>query len=199
MSLHLEDQLCFALYSASRAVTAAYAPLLEPLGLTYPQYLVMLVLWEGDASSVKAIGEQLELDSGTLTPLLKRLEAQGLVRRARSTEDERVVEIFLTTDGTVLELTMANIWWRNGDVLSTPSLSTGVLPGVTRSAVMRVATELGYRVQEGEYPLASVLAADEAFTSSAVREVLPIVAIDGHELPRGEAARRVQAALEALR
>lgn len=99
MSLHLEDQLCFALYSASRAVTAAYAPLLEPLGLTYPQYLVMLVLWEGDGASVKAIGEQLALDSGTLTPLLKRLEAQGLVRRARSSEDERVVEIFLTTEG----------------------------------------------------------------------------------------------------
>jgi DNA-binding MarR family transcriptional regulator len=104
MSLHLEDQLCFALYSASRAVTAAYAPLLEPLGLTYPQYLVMLVLWEGDGSSVKAIGEQLALDSGTLTPLLKRLEAQGLVRRARSSEDERVVEIFLTTEGKRLKL-----------------------------------------------------------------------------------------------
>lgn len=104
MSLRLADQLCFSLYAASRAVTAAYAPLLEPLGLTYPQYLAMLVLWEEDGRSVKAIGEALALDSGTLTPLLKRLEAQGLVRRARSTVDERVVEIHLTAEGKKLKL-----------------------------------------------------------------------------------------------
>lgn len=99
MSLRLDDQLCFSLYAASRAVTAAYGPLLAPLGLTYPQYLVMLVLWETDGASVKRIGERLALDSGTLTPLLKRLEGQGLVERRRSTEDERVVEIHLTTEG----------------------------------------------------------------------------------------------------
>ncbi len=103
MSLRLADQLCFALYAASRAVTAAYTPLLAPLGLTYPQYLVMLVLWENDGASVKAIGEALALDSGTLTPLLKRLEAQGMVSRERSTVDERVVEIHLTKSGKALK------------------------------------------------------------------------------------------------
>jgi DNA-binding MarR family transcriptional regulator len=100
--LHLEDQLCFALYHASRALTRAYAPLLEPLGLTYPQYLVLLVLWQGDGMAVKALGERLALDSGTLTPLLKRLEHQGLVRRQRGEDDERVVRIHLTAAGRAL-------------------------------------------------------------------------------------------------
>jgi DNA-binding MarR family transcriptional regulator len=99
MNLRVDDLLCFSLYAASRAVTAAYAPLLAPLGLTYPQYLVMLVLWESDGVSVKSIGERLDLDSGTLTPLLKRLETQGLVERRRSTADERVVEVHLTGEG----------------------------------------------------------------------------------------------------
>lgn len=99
MSLRLDDQLCFALYSAQRAVTSAYGPLLAPLGLTYPQYLVMLVLWEEGEASVKHLGERLALDSGTLTPLVKRLEAQGLVEKARSTEDERVVVVSLTSAG----------------------------------------------------------------------------------------------------
>jgi DNA-binding MarR family transcriptional regulator len=99
MSLRLDDQLCFALYNASRAMTAAYAPLLEALELTYPQYLVMLVLWEHDGARVSAIGERLQLDSATLTPLLKRLEARALVERRRSSADERVVEVFLTQAG----------------------------------------------------------------------------------------------------
>src|SRR5438046_928275 len=81
--LHLDQQLCFALYRASRAVIRAYAPLLEPLGLTYPQYLALLVLWEQDGIAVKDLGERLALDSGTLTPLLKRLEQRGLVTRQR--------------------------------------------------------------------------------------------------------------------
>ena len=97
--LQLDDQLCFALYRASHALTRAYAPLLEPLGLTYPQYLVLLVLWEGDGLSVKDIGERLRLDSGTLTPLLKRLEQQGLVVRRRGEDDERVVRVHLTPAG----------------------------------------------------------------------------------------------------
>ena len=95
----LDNQLCFALYAASRAVVGAYQPLLEPLGLTYPQYLVMMVLWEEDGARVSRLGERLFLDSGTLTPLLKRLEAQALVERRRSTQDERVVEVFLTEKG----------------------------------------------------------------------------------------------------
>jgi len=100
--LQLDEQLCFALYNASRALTRAYAPLLEPLGLTYPQYLVLLVLWEHDGVPVKAIGERLRLDSGTLTPLLKRLEQQALVERRRGEDDERVVRIHLTPEGRAL-------------------------------------------------------------------------------------------------
>ena len=103
MSLALDRQLCFALYAASRAMTRAYGPLLERLGLTYPQYLVMLVLWDGDGVSIKALGERLELDSGTLTPLAKRLEADGLIRRRRSADDERVVELHLTAAGRALK------------------------------------------------------------------------------------------------
>ncbi len=100
--LLLDQQLCFALYAASRAVVQSYQPYLEPLQLTYPQYLVMLVLWECDGVTVKAIGERLFLDSGTLTPLLKRLEASGFVSRTRSGLDERQVLIHLTTTGKAL-------------------------------------------------------------------------------------------------
>lgn len=100
--LALDRQVCFALYAASRAVTAAYRPLLEPLGLTYPQYLVMLVLWERGRLQVREIGDALRLDSGTLSPLLKRLEAARLVTRARSPEDERQVVVDLTDDGRAL-------------------------------------------------------------------------------------------------
>ncbi|WP_201313343.1 MarR family transcriptional regulator [Dyella sp. EPa41] len=97
--LLLDQQLCFALYAASRSFTGLYRPLLEPLGLTYPQYLVMLVLWEQDGLTVRELGQRLQLDSGTLTPLLKRLQAAGLVDRQRRTEDEREVEIRLTVAG----------------------------------------------------------------------------------------------------
>jgi MarR family transcriptional regulator, organic hydroperoxide resistance regulator len=100
--LQLDDQLCFALYHASRALTRAYAPLLEPLGLTYPQYLVLLVLWERDGLPVKEVGDRLALDSGTLTPLCKRLEQQGLVERRRGEDDERLVRIHLTSEGRAL-------------------------------------------------------------------------------------------------
>jgi MarR family transcriptional regulator, organic hydroperoxide resistance regulator len=95
----LNRQVCFALYSASRAATAVYRPVLEELGLTYPQYLVMLVLWESEPRGVKELGEELGLDSGTLSPLLKRLESLGLVERRRSGEDERRVAIHLTPAG----------------------------------------------------------------------------------------------------
>jgi DNA-binding MarR family transcriptional regulator len=97
--LCLDNQLCFAFYAATRAIMQAYQPLLEELGLTYPQYIVMLVLWENDGLSVSEIGERLYLDSGTLTPLLKRMEAAGLVSRARSERDERVVLVHLTSAG----------------------------------------------------------------------------------------------------
>ena len=98
-ALALDSQLCFPLYAATRAMMQAYQPLLSALGLTYPQYLVLLVLWEHDGASVKQIGERLFLDSGTLTPLLKRLEVAGVVKRKRSTVDERIVEIHLSARG----------------------------------------------------------------------------------------------------
>lgn len=100
----LRRQVCFALYAASRATTALYRPLLDELGLTYPQYLVLLVLWERDGRTVKELGEELRLDSGTLSPLLKRMEAAGLVERHRTAGDERVVEVRLTAAGAELQV-----------------------------------------------------------------------------------------------
>ena len=105
--LQLDNQLCFKLYAASRAVIRAYKPMLDQLGLTYPQYLAMLVLWEWQQQppalpTVKALGERLLLDSGTLTPLLKRLEQQGLLQRRRSASDEREVHLALTPAGCAL-------------------------------------------------------------------------------------------------
>jgi DNA-binding MarR family transcriptional regulator len=101
--LRLDNQICFAIYSTAHAFNRVYKPLLDRLGLTYPQYLVMLVLWEKDGVSVNDIGERLFLDSGTLTPLLKRLEAAQLIKRTRSTEDERQVLIALTPQGQSLK------------------------------------------------------------------------------------------------
>ncbi|MFD3444608.1 MarR family winged helix-turn-helix transcriptional regulator [Microbacteriaceae bacterium 4G12] len=100
--LALQNQVCFQVAVAARSVLGVYRPILEPLGLTHPQYLVMLVLWESEDSSVRDLGTALRLDSATLSPLLKRLEAAGLVRRARSVEDERVVVVSLTAEGTAL-------------------------------------------------------------------------------------------------
>jgi DNA-binding MarR family transcriptional regulator len=101
-SLLLDDQFCFTLYAASRAVTGVYRPLLDAVGLTYPQYLVMLVLWQHGAAPVKDLITMLHLDYGTLTPLIKRLEANGLLERQRRADDERVVEVTLTPEGVAL-------------------------------------------------------------------------------------------------
>ena len=101
--LQLDNQLCFKLYAASRAVIRAYKPMLDALGLTYPQYLAMLVLWERDGQMVSELGERLSLDSGTLTPLLKRMEAAGWLQRQRSTTDERRVQVCLSADGLALK------------------------------------------------------------------------------------------------
>ena len=100
--LRLDQQLCFPLYAASNLMTRLYRPLLDELGLTYPQYLAMLVLWEASPCTVSALGERLLLDSGTLTPLLKRLETAGLVRRTRDATDERRVLVSLTDNGLAL-------------------------------------------------------------------------------------------------
>ena len=101
--LKIDNFICFALYSAGHAFTRLYKPLLEPLGLTYPQYLVMAVLWENDGRTVGEIGEKLLLESSTLTPLLKRLDTAGMVRRMRDRDDERVVRIQLTPEGAALK------------------------------------------------------------------------------------------------
>ena len=107
--LQLDNQLCFALYSTSLAMTKLYKPLLDEMGLTYPQYLVMLALWEKEGLMVSELGERLSLDSGTLTPLLKRLEATGLVSRLRDVADERRVHISLTAAGRKLKAQAAKI------------------------------------------------------------------------------------------
>lgn len=102
-ALKLENQLCFPLYAAAREVVKLYTPLLRPLGLTYTQYIAMMVMWERQTLTVKELGEQLFLDSGTLTPLLKKLEGQGLVNRKRSQKDERNLEVSITDKGRELQ------------------------------------------------------------------------------------------------
>ncbi|MCH5673927.1 MarR family winged helix-turn-helix transcriptional regulator [Streptomyces gilvus] len=125
-SLLLEDQLCFALYAAQRAVTAAYRPVLEELGLTYPQYLVLLVLWERGETTVKELGAALRLDYGTMSPLLKRLESAGFVRRERAAHDERSVLVACTGRGEELRERAARV---PGALLAATGLDTA---GVAR-------------------------------------------------------------------
>lgn len=108
-NLKLDHQLCFALYAATHSLTRAYRVSLEPLGITYTQYLVMLVLWENDGISVGKIAQRLELDSATLTPMLKRLETAGFVTRGRNLKDERIVEIKLTAAGNELQHVIAQV------------------------------------------------------------------------------------------
>ncbi len=127
--LQLDNQLCFALYSTSLAMTRLYKPLLDELGLTYPQYLAMLVLWEKDGLMVSELGERLYLDSGTLTPLLKRLESSGLISRIRAVEDERRVHITLTAAGRKLKARAARI---PGCILSVSQCSIPELMALTQ-------------------------------------------------------------------
>lgn len=127
--LQLDNQLCFALYSTSLAMTKLYKPMLEELGLTYPQYLAMLVLWEQDGLTVSELGERLYLDSGTLTPLLKRMETAGLVSRIRAVQDERRVHITLTAAGRKLKAKAAKI---PGCILSATQCSIPELVSLTQ-------------------------------------------------------------------
>ena len=127
--LLLDNQLCFALYSTSLAMTKLYKPLLDELGLTYPQYLTMLVLWEQDGLTVSELGQRLYLDSGTLTPLLKRLESSGLISRIRAVEDERRVHITLTAAGRKLKARAAKI---PGCILSASQCSIPELIALTQ-------------------------------------------------------------------
>lgn len=127
--LLLDNQLCFALYSTSLAMTKLYKPLLDELGLTYPQYLAMLVLWEKDGLTVSELGERLFLDSGTLTPLLKRLETSGFLSRLRDVQDERRVHISLTAAGRKLKSRAARI---PGCILSATQCSIPELVALTQ-------------------------------------------------------------------
>ena len=129
--LKLDNQLCFALYAASNAMGRLYRDRLEPLGLTYPQYLVMLVLWEQDGLTVKQIGARLHLDSGTLTPMLKRMEQAGRLQRGRDPDDERQVVIALTAEGRRLKAAMRKV---HSDL--------GCLLPLDRAAIGRLRTEL---------------------------------------------------------
>lgn len=108
-ALLLDNQLCFPLYAASRRIIRLYRPVLDPLGLTYTQYITLLALWERDDETVTALGERLYLDSGTLTPLLKKLESAGFVERQRNAEDERSVRIRLTERGRALKQQAAGV------------------------------------------------------------------------------------------
>jgi DNA-binding MarR family transcriptional regulator len=138
-SLLLDQQLCFALYAAQRAVTAAYRPLLDDLGLTYPQYLVLLVLWERGETSVKELAAALRLDYGTVSPLLKRLESAGLVRRARSVRDERSVRVAVTGRGEELRERAARV---PGALLAAT--------GLDATQVARLRAELGLLVERAD-------------------------------------------------
>ena len=127
--LQLDNQLCFALYSTSLAMTKLYKPMLEEMGLTYPQYLAMLVLWEQDGLTVSELGERLYLDSGTLTPLLKRMESAGLLSRLRAVQDERRVHITLTAEGRKLKAKAAKI---PGCIMSATQCSIPELVSLTQ-------------------------------------------------------------------
>lgn len=123
--LKLDNQLCFSLYVCSKEIIKKYKPLLDPLGLTYTSYITLLALWEQDDINVKDLGKKLYLDSGTLTPILKKLESQNFINRTRSTEDERSVNISLTNEGILLKEKAKNVYnelacslFNNSDELS---------------------------------------------------------------------------------
>jgi MarR family transcriptional regulator, organic hydroperoxide resistance regulator len=129
--MSLDEQLCFALYAASRAMTGCYRPGLDEVGLTYPQYLVMLVLWEHRSVSVNQLSDRLQLSTGTLSPLLKRLEAAGLLERRRRTDDERQVQLTVTDAGMALQ-----------ERTNTARSAVETASGMSRSEIARMRDEL---------------------------------------------------------
>lgn len=139
--LRLDLQICFALYGASHAFNRAYKPLLEPLGLTYPQYLVLMALWEKETATVKVLGEMLGLDSGTLSPLLKRLEQAGLITRKRGTLDERQVMIALTPDGAEMKAKAADVMRAIGEATGCSLDELGKLRDQLNALKMNLAKE----------------------------------------------------------
>ncbi len=177
------DEGVLRLFRTSLTLLATVAPLPPGLAALRARGIAMV--------TVRSSG------AGLLTGVKATSYATALAAVARAEREGADDALYLGEGETVLEATMANVWWRDGDVLSTPSLATGVLPGVTRAAVAGLAAGAGYRVREGSFTLPALLRSDEAFTSSAVREIMPVVAVDGLELHRGEAAVRLQALLEA--
>jgi DNA-binding MarR family transcriptional regulator len=148
-SVALDDQLCFALYAASRAVTARYRPMLDELGITYPQYLVLMLLWEEDGQTVGQLGSRLALDSGTLSPLLKRLTAAGLVSRHRRADDERSVSIRLTEAGRALEAPACTISAEMIGALALGQAEFAELKGQLRLITDRVAAPRAAEAESG--------------------------------------------------
>jgi DNA-binding MarR family transcriptional regulator len=136
--LRLDNQLCFMVYRLHRGITDLYRPVLSELGLTYPQYLVMLVLWEGEPLSVQEIGHRLSLDSGTLSPLLKRLESAGLISRSRSRVDERSVEVSLTAEGQGLKERARRVPTLIGECLATSADEYGQVRSFLADLLSRV-------------------------------------------------------------
>lgn len=151
LSRRVEDQLCFALYAASRAITSLYRPMLERLGLTYPQYLIMLALWERDGPSVRELGTALQLDYGTLSPMLKRMELAGLVRRERRAEDERSVRVLLTDRGRELDACAAHLPTAVAEGMGLDLDAIGALRDTLRAlteSVSRATAEVPVAVEE---------------------------------------------------
>ena len=138
----VDDLLCFALYAASRTVTAAYRPLLQEFGLTYPQYLVMVALWERTSVPVKDLGDALQLDYGTLTPLLKRLETAGLITRQRRADDERSVQVGLTAEGQALREATRGVHTAIGDAMALPEDKMDQLRSLLRELTNNVSARV---------------------------------------------------------
>lgn len=136
----LPEQLCFDLYAASRAVTSAYRPVLAELGLTYPQYLVLIVLWDEGMCTVRELADALNLDHGTLTPLLRRMESNGVVERRRSAADERFVEVGLTDQGNALRRHATRIHCDMKEAIGLDDVQFGVLQATLRALTANVAT-----------------------------------------------------------
>ncbi len=146
--LQLDQFLCLDLYATSRAVMKAYAPLLEPLGLTYPQYLVMVALWAEDGRTVKALARALSLDSGTLSPLLKRLEGAGLLKRARSVDDERAMAVTLTPAGRALQRRAPEVVGRMGELFGLPPAQLQGLKQSLRKIQVRMESSLAGEAED---------------------------------------------------
>ncbi len=174
--MKLENQLCFLLYASSREMTKQYKPLLEKLNVTYPQYLVLLLLWEHETLTVKKMGELLYLDSGTLTPMLKRMEQQGLITRKRSEEDERSVLISLTEDGELLKEKAADI---PGTILGLSNQSGEDLKQL-KSALYTLLETLHQKIKDTLYEVSSFFFYS---ATSNVTSIFPEVAFEYGQTP----------------